>query len=888
MKALFFPIKRFCVDPLVLTAALSFAVTAYAQQDTPQVEQRVQSILSQMTLDEKLNYISGTGSPNSVGAFDIKPIARLGLPEIFGSDGTIGIVGQGTPPGTRYPAGPLLASTWNPDRAFEEGLAQGREGRARGLHEILGPGVDFYRTSLGGRSFEYMTGEDPLIGASLLPAEINGMQSQQVMATTKHYACNDQEINRLAINVVVDERTLREIYLPPYEGGIKLGHSAAVMGAFNKVNGDFACESLFLDTNVLKQDWGFQGFIESDFTAIHDGLKAALAGMDLDMPGGTFAQMNGTNLLPAIQSGRLSVPNNIDDKVRRILREIISFGFLDRPQLDSSIPINDPRSKATAIDVAREGIVLLKNESHILPLDKYTIRRIGVIGINAQGEPPGGAGSAEVPASTMFTSEIGGIKAVAGTGVSVEYVSACVPDPASAKWATEQGLPGLVGQYFNSADLSGSPVATRVDTELNVASFDTTNVPVSNPSSFSAIWTGTVQPTITGDQVFKVASGGFVRLYVNNQLIIDNFSNTTTPPVAVAGKIALQAGVSYSVRLEFRIIPDTFFGPGGLSGLRVSWASLQPPATLAGYNAVVLAVGANEDYESEGHDRSFSLPEFQDELIQNAAKINPAIIVVLHGGGGFDVQDWVNQVPALLHAWFPGQYGGQALAEILFGDVNPSGKLPITMEKHAQDNPAFAGFPTDPNAVTITYSEGLFIGYRGYEKNHIQPQYPFGYGLSYTTFRYSDLDIDPFILKKDEQDDLGHKGDRKDHQRGDDGLIRVKFRVTNTGKSAGAEIAELYVAPVNPPVVRPIKELKGFTKVFLAPGESKNLTITLDRRSLAYYDVSAHAWDVASGIYGVLVGSSSQDIGLNGAVLNLFSSRLSVLESKPVPVQNAD
>jgi beta-glucosidase len=307
-------------------------------------------------------------------------------------------------------------------------------------------------------------------------------------------------------------------------------------------------------------------------------------------------------------------------------------------------------------------------------------------------------------------------------------------------------------------------------------------------------------------------------LYVNNQLIIDNFSNTTTPPVAVAGKIALQAGVAYSVRLEFRIIPDTFFGPGGLSGLRVSWASLQPPATLAGYNAVVLAVGANEDYESEGHDRSFSLPEFQDELIQNAAKINPAIIVVLHGGGGFDVRDWVNQVPALLHAWFPGQYGGQALAEILFGDVNPSGKLPITMEKHVQDNPAFAGFPTDPNAATITYSEGLFVGYRGYENKHIQPQYPFGYGLSYTTFRYSDLDIDPFILKKDEQDDHLHKPDRKGHHRNDDGLIRVRFRVTNTGKSAGAEIAELYVAPVNPPVVRPIKELKGFTKVFLASG----------------------------------------------------------------------
>jgi beta-glucosidase len=224
--------NRVPIYKIALSALISLTLNTYAQQDTQQVEDRVNGILSRMTLAEKLSYISGD-FPTSPGVFNIRPIPHLGLPEIFGSDGTLGIVGQGTAPGTRYPAGPLLASTWNPDRAFEEGLAQGREGRARGLHEILGPGVDFYRTSLGGRSFEYMTGEDPLIGAVLLAAEINGMQSQQVMATTKHYACNDQEINRLAINVVVDERTLREIYLPPYEGGIKLGHSAAVMGAFN-------------------------------------------------------------------------------------------------------------------------------------------------------------------------------------------------------------------------------------------------------------------------------------------------------------------------------------------------------------------------------------------------------------------------------------------------------------------------------------------------------------------------------------------------------------------------------------------------------------------------------------------------------------------------------
>jgi beta-glucosidase len=862
-----------------------FAATAsFAQQDTPQVEQRVAAILSQMTLAEKLDYISGepfSFGGTQLGVFNIKSLPRLGLPEIYGTDGTIGLVGQGFPPGTRFPAGPLLAATWNPERAEEEGVSQGREARARGIYEVLGPGVDFYRTSFGGRSPEYMTGEDPFLGAVLVSAEVSGIQSQQLMATTKHYLCNDQEINRASINVQVDERTLREIYLPPFEGAVKLGGTAALMSAFNQINGEFGSANLFTETTVLKQDWGFRGFIETDFGGDHDGLQAALAGNDLDMPGGFFAQMTSANLLPAIQSGQLPL-SNIDDKVRRILREIVAFGFLDRPQLDPSIPVDDPRSKTAAVDVAREGIVLLKNQNDFLPLNKNTTQRVAIIGVNAQGEPPTCGGSAEVAASTNFTSEIDGIKAELPAGATVDYIRVLVPDPSTSAWQTGQGSSGLVGQYFNSKDLSGTPAATRIDTELNFSSFSASNVPVSNPSSFSAIWTGKVQPTISGDQLFKVNSGGNVRVYVNNQLIIDDFTPVATadapisavpPIVPISGKITLQAGVAYDIRIEAENLGGGGFFSAG--GLQVSWAPLQPPATLAGYNAVVLAVGANDQYESEGHDRSFRLPEQQDTLIQNVIRTNPRTIVVLHGGGGFDVQAWINQVPALVHAWFPGQYGGQALAEILFGDVSPSGKLPITMEKHAADNPAFAGFPTTADAATVVYSEGLFVGYRGYEQKHIEPQYPFGFGLSYTKFRYSDLDVSPqlffpawFPFAPDD--------------------VEVSFRVTNVGRRAGAEVAQLYVAPVNPPVVRPIKELKGFRKVYLAPGESKRVTITLDRRSLAYYDVSVHAWDVAPGLYRILVGASSHDIRLQGVLLNLFPAQLSVLTSSPAPEQSEE
>lgn len=702
----------------------------------------------------------------------------------------------------------------------------------------------------------------------------------------------------------MDERTLREIYLPPFEAAVKLGNTAAVMSSFNAVNGDFASESEFLITQVLRQDWGFQGFVESDFVGIHDGLKAAKAGTDIDMPG--FAagipgvtdrrrmvvdarQNPPTELLrPAIDSGELPI-SNIDDKIRRLLRTIISYDFIDRPPVSDNAAIEEAakQSKEVVINVAREGIVLLENKNNFLPLNKHSINKIAVIGRNANGEPPSGAGSAAVPAATPpnFVSEIDGIKSLLKKDAKVDYFPELVPDPSTAKWQTATGLTGLEGKYFNNPDLGGAPVVTRVDPFLNFARFTAANVPDPsiNPLSLSGIWTGTITPQISGDHFFKVSTGGNVQLFVNGQKILDSFSIVGTPEtpasaappfVPISGKITLQAGVPATVELRAKNLGTArlFNLPfTSVTGLQFSWAPLQPPANLADFDAVVLAVGGNEQYDAEAHDRSFRLAEFQDDLIVNASKLNLRTIVVLHGGGGLNVQAWANKVPAVLHAWFPGQYGGQAPAEILFGEINPSGKLPITIEKRVEDNPAFATFPLDdPGALEIKYSEGLFVGYRGYEKKRIKPQYPFGYGLSYTKFRYSDIEVDPLVLKRS-------------ILKKDDDLVRVSFRVKNIGKRAGAEVAQLYVAPVNPPVERPLKELKGFQKVYLEPGESRKVTITLDRRSLAYYNVAARTWDVARGIYRILVGSSSQDIELQKPLVNLFPSSLSVLESTPVP-----
>ena len=846
---------------------LACALNVYGQEDSKNVEQRVNSILSQMTLDEKISYIGGTPF------FDVKPIPLSNLktplnPQIFQTDAGLGV--RNSPASVRYPSGLVLAATFNRDRATDAGAGLGRDTRARGFFSILGPGMDFYRTPYGGRNFEYMTGEDPYLGSQLIPKVIQAIQEQGVWACAKHYVCNDQEENRTNINEIIDERTLREIYLPPFEAAVKEGHTATVMGAYNFLQigpmPSAQCnESSFLLTDVLKNEWGFTGFVMSDYNAIHNGVNAYLAGCDLDLPNGQF--MNSTTLESLIKNSTL--PESIlNDKVRRILREVISFGFLDRQQLNSSIPLDDPQSEQAALDTAREGIVLLKNDGNLLPLQQGRVRTVAVVGPAAIGAPPTGFGSSFVlPISDV--PELDGIESEAPAGTEVDFISDCTPEPTTAEWqtidASGEAERGLQGQYFTTPDLSGTPATTRVDNDIN---FDWEQDPIpvsSNQGNFSAKWTGQFVPQITGDQVIKVCADGGVRVLVNGQILIDNFSSPPLPPVgygptpALSAKFSAKAGTPCSVELDYHRVPG-FFGNayggrssggrnGGLLGVQLSWASLQAPRNFAKYDAVVVCVGTNNQYDGEGFDRPFDLPEFQGELIQNLANVNPRTIVITHGGGSFNAEPWINQVRGLIQAFYPGQNGGQAIAEILFGAVNPSGKLPISWEKLAQDNPAFATFPMPLNQhpTTMSYSEGIFIGYRGYEKNHIQPLFPFGFGLSYTSFAFSNLKIEPAVFN-------GHAP------------VTVSFTVTNTGKRAGAEVAELYVGQQSPTIVRPIKELKGFEKVNLNPGQSTKVTLSLDQRSFAYFNTTKEKWDAVPGVYNVVVGDSSDDTPLKGQV----------------------
>jgi beta-glucosidase len=430
--------KTSLLSRLTVSGLFLCLLSAHAQQSPStvssklrpsSVSSRVNQILKEFTVDDALSYIGGTGF------FDFKPIPVNDFsplnPQLYQTDGPLGV--RRNEPSIRFPSGLTLAATWNPARANEQGVAMGRDTRARGYFSILGPGMDFYRVPMGGRNFEYMTGEDPFLGSQLNPAEIQGIQAQGVWACAKHYVCNDEEENRTNVHIIVDERTLREIYLPPFEAAVKVGKVATVMGSYNAVDSAgtdaFACENPLLLTTILRTEWGFQGILMSDYDAIHDGLSAALAGCDIDLPNGSF--MNQQTLTPWIPN-----PLTVADlqlKVKHILTAAISYGFLDRPQLLTSIPLDDPLSEQATLDVAREGLILLQNKGNLLPLNKTTVTKIAVIGNLAEYAPPTGFGSSYVT-PIEYVSELDGIKSDAGANTQVDFISVCSLDPANTTW----------------------------------------------------------------------------------------------------------------------------------------------------------------------------------------------------------------------------------------------------------------------------------------------------------------------------------------------------------------------------------------------------------------------------------------------------------------------
>jgi beta-glucosidase len=811
---------------------LLLATLAPAQTKPADIESRVEAIVSQMTLEEKVDLLGGVD-----GSF-IRGVPRLNVPRFKMADGPFGVRNSG--PDTAVAGGIALAATWNSALAQQVGTELGRDAKAKGVHFLLAPGVNIYRAPWNGRNFEYF-GEDPYLASRIAVAFINGVQNQGVSAVVKHYLGNNSEFARHSTDSVIDERTMREIYMPAFEAAVTEAHVGAVMDSYNKTDGEYMAQNNHLNNEVLKKEWGFDGILVSDWFATFTTLDAVNAGLDLEMP--IALHMNRESVLPAIQQGKISMAT-IDDKVRRILRIGARFGWLDHDQLDLSISRYNQQGRHVALQTARESMVLLKNERSLLPLNKKAIKSIAVIGPDAYPAALVGGGSARVQ-PFQSVSFLAGISNYLGEPGKVFYASGLSTlhewaDATQFMTAEAGGQRGLQAEYFQGIELKGPATVTRTDLHIDFGPDSRTAFP---DGTASDRWTGYYLPSSAGSYDIFVAStgedGGYFRLYVDDKLIFDHWNSgmTMVPWTTLSFETT-----SHKIVLEHRgrsRQPISILKFGIIQHDAVVSAEAKKMAASA--EVVVLAVGFDADSEGEGADRTFHLPPGQDELVRQIAAINKNVVLLMTAGGAVDMTPWLDSIPVVLQTWFPGQEGGTALAEILFGDVNPSGRLPVTFERRWEDNPVHDSYYPSESSKQVVYKEGVFVGYRGYEHNGTKPLFPFGYGLSYTTFAYRNLSV-------------VRAGSN----------VAVSFDISNTGKREGDEVAQVYVGDKHARVPRPAKELKGFAKIHLRPGETRHVTVKLDRRAFSYYDINFKRWQIDPGDFDILVGQSVEEIELRG------------------------
>ena len=820
------------------------ATPLYKDAKAP-LEARVNDLLGRLTLDEKISLLSGTG-------FATPAIPRLGVPPLEMADAGQGVRGGDKPtqgPATAFPSGVAMASTWNPELIGEVGRAIGVEARNKGggAQVLLGPAVNIHRTPLGGRNGEYFS-EDPFLSARLGVGYIRGMQSSGTAACVKHYIANNQETNRFDVNAVVGERALREIYMPSFKAAVQQGGVWTLMTSYNKINGPYASANWYLDTQVLKNQWGFDGLVMSDWGGVHAVASTLNAGNDLEMPGGQY--LKPANVKAALADGDLS-PQLIEASARRVIRTIARVGLLDGPIVTDAAQVNSDAHRALAQRVAEQSLILLKNDKSVLPFNRAQIKTLAVIGPRAKTWQLGANGSPTVT-PLRSTSAFDGIAQSAGAGVKINYAvginslgigGAAAPVPASAlrpeAGGAGAGTPGLRGEYFGNVNLEGTPNLTRADAGLN---FDwSSQAPGAGVArtDFSARWTGTLTSPVSGWVTLALVADDGVRLFVDGKQLIDHWVPTALNTQTAT--LNMVAGRAYDIRIEY-------YQGGGDAALRFNWILpgdrvvdplAEAVAAARACDAAVVLVGAGN--EGEGQDRAtMNLSDEQNELIRAVRRANPRTVVVLNNGTPVTMTPWIADVPALIEAWFPGQEGGAALGRVLFGDVNPSGHLSDTLAAKRTDYSDLPNYPgTD---LTEKYDEGIYVGYRHFDKAGIAPLFPFGHGLSYTTFGYSDLKMSPTLSP--------------------DGTVSGSLRVTNTGQVAGAEVVQLYVHDMAPKIDRAPRELKGFARVELGPGQSETVNFRLDARALSYCDVPGQQWKANAGAYEVEIGASSRDLRL--------------------------
>lgn len=647
------------------------------------IEERVKDLLDRLKINEKFKLLAGRHS------WETKPIKRLGIKPFLMTDGPHGVAphSSGGKENTYFPVGICRAATWNPKLSYEFGKGIAEEVREIGSHMILGPGVNIDRIPLCGRTFEYQT-EDPYLNKKLAVPVIKGVQKERIAACIKHYLCNNQEKNRYTYSAEVSQRALEEIYFPAFKAGVEEANVWSVMGSYNKINGIYGCVHKTLLKDILMNDWGFQGFVVSDWKATHpieNPENCLKAGLSLEMP---RAKLYKRRYLKEAYSESRFTEDDLDDAVRRLLRVMFLVGMFDEPESLPKGSRNTKNHQAISRKIAEEGIVLLKNQDDILPLDINKVKKIAIKGPNADRKMAEGGGSS----------------------------------------------------------------AVKPPYEI-------------------------------------------------------------TPFVGMKEKCAAKIEIINSVSEA---------------------------------DVVFLILGLNHEKHNDAEDsdrNNLELPQDQLDLIDQVASENNDIIVVLINGSPIKMDSWIDKVNAIIEAWYPGQDGGHVIADIIFGDINPSGKLPLTFPKKLEDSPAHISKERYPGDDKVFYNEGIFVGYRYFDKNEIKPLFPFGFGLSYTNFNYDNLNFDKSQLSADE-------------------VMSMSLDITNFGNREGAEIIQLYIQEIKPKVERPIKELKGFKKIILKPNQKKTVEFEIDKENLSYFDEELNSWNVNEGKFNILIGSSSRDIRL--------------------------
>jgi len=830
---------------ILIVIIISLFVLPIAAQPVSS-DKKIDDLIGKMTLEEKIDFIGGYQD------FHIRAVPRLGIPQTNMADGPVGVRNYG--PSTTYPAAINLVASWDTLLARRVGNAIGKESRARNNHIMLCPAMNIHRAPMNGRNFEYL-GEDPYLAGKIAAKFIQGMQQEGVMATAKHYMGNYQEYNRHKISSDMDERTLREIYLPAFRSSVIEGQAAAIMTSYNLVNGTYASQNDYLINKILKGEWNFKGIVMSDWTSTYDGVAAANGGLDLEMPSGRA--MCRDTLLPAIKDGRLS-EKTIDDKIRRILREYERFGYFENPDISKGFILDSDAVRAAALDDARGGIVLLKNEQNILPLQSNSVKKIALIGPNGDPAVTGGGGSSLVwPLYPI--SLYNALRRIAPIGVSVAFESGMyetdlLPSEyyARSKFYTMidgKKMPGLKIEYYSKRWPQGKPDKEQYADNSNLV-FN--NVPSEiYKGFFSTNCSGLLRVEKSGRYRFIVSADVGFTLFVNDSAIADSWGDIKES--VHSAMFQLEAGKEYKIALHtVHFHPDDIVRLGYETEESVKQKvkeKYRQARQLAGNSdLVILSVGFNNETEKEDRDRTFALPENQQLLIEGILETKKDIIVILNAGGNVDMNRWLPQTKGLIHAWYPGQEGNLAVAEILFGKTNPSGKLPVSFEKCWEDNAAYKSYYDDDGDGHVKFKEGIFLGYRHFDQNNIETQFPFGFGLSYTTFEYSGLTIGKEQYKTVEP-------------------VEIRLTMKNTGKMDGAEVVELYMNDPVSSFPRPPKELKAFSKVRLRAGESKEVKFTLNENAFHFYNPDEKKWIVEPGEFNILIGSSSKDIRLKKKIM---------------------